>query len=142
MNIETYNQLFNSYKTFYLDKRVQGMKVTSVSLLDVPCQSNKLVLRLELNNGDGFINLFTNQIIDHGVKSVEEKFLGQTIRYCFTSFEHRFNWKKPFDCELVYSVKWVFSNGAWASIDNPFNTSDDSCESSFITVLDTEDFAR
>lgn len=138
MNIETYNQLFSSYKTFYLDKRVQGMKVTSVRLLDVPCYSNTLVLRLELNDGEGFINFFTNQITDLGVKSLEEKFLGQTISYCFTSFEHIFDWRKPFDCELVYSAKWVFSNGAWASVDNPFNTSDDSCESSFLAVLEAE----
>lgn len=138
MNIETYQKLFSSYKTFYLDKRVQGMKVTSVRLLDVPCYSNTLVLRLELNNGEGFINLFTNQITDHGVKSLKEKFLGQTISYCFTSFEHRFNWRKPFDCELVYSAKWVFSNGAWASVDNPFNVKDDSCESSFLAVLEAE----
>lgn len=137
MNIKTYQKLFSSYKTFYLDKRVQGMKVTQVRLLDVPCYSNTLVLRLELNDGDGFLNLFTNQITDQVTKSLEEKFLGQTVSYCFTSFEHRFNWKKPFDCELVYSVKWVFSNGAWVSVDNPFNVPDDSCESSFLAVLES-----
>jgi hypothetical protein len=137
MNIQTwlnsYQDYFNSFKSFYLDKQVQGQFVNEVNLLDIPCSDNTIALQLVLNGSN--LNFFGNKIKATGKLPIEKKYLNQKIIYCFVEHRRRFNWRRPFDCEWVYSATWKFTNGSWVSYDNPLNVKDDSCEALFVENL-------
>ena len=133
MNLNTYTDCYDSFKNFYLDKRLNGKTCQSVTILDVPCPRNKVVLRLGF--GDGwFLNFLVKDYscLTANLEHYQECFLNQKLLYCFTKHSQKFT---LFDCPWTYEVRFVFANGKWISYTNPFNMPEDSCEALFVRTL-------